>query len=101
MLTFEKVLEVFKDYLAEDTNCEVILTKHGYTVMQWDEKSKSWYGVEYCETPEDLRDELLSSYRMNEAEKITKTKRELTEEDNNILDEKCRFYFEKCKKVHF
>lgn len=86
MLTFEKVLEVFKDYLTEDTNCEVVLTKHGYTVMQWDENSKSWYGVEYCETPEDLRDELLSSYRMNEAEKITKTKRELTEEEKILLD---------------
>ena len=36
MLTFEMVLEVFKDYLEEDTDCEVVLTKHGYTVMQWD-----------------------------------------------------------------
>lgn len=34
MMTFEKVLGVFKDYLAGDTNCEVILTKHDYTVMQ-------------------------------------------------------------------
>lgn len=96
MLTFEKYLEVFKDYLAEDTNCEVVLTRHGYTVMQWDEKSKDWYGVEYCETPEDLRDELLSSYRMSEAQKITKTKRELTEEENNILEVKCKEYIEKC-----
>lgn len=101
MLTFEKVLEVFKDYLAEDTDCEVILTKHGYSVMQWDKKLKDWYGVEYCETLEDLREELLSSFRMSEAEKITKAKRELTEEDNNILNEKCRLYFEKCKEVHF
>ena len=89
MMTFEKVLKVFKDYLAEDTNCEVILTKHGYTVMQWDENSTSWYGVEYCETPEDLRDELLSSYRMSEAEKITKAKRELTEEETEIVKNKC------------
>lgn len=58
MLTFEKVLEAFKDYLVEDTDCEVVLTKHGYTMMQWNEKSKSWYGVEYCETPEDLQEEL-------------------------------------------
>lgn len=33
MMTFEKVLEIFKDYLAEDTDCDVVLTKHGYTVM--------------------------------------------------------------------
>lgn len=33
ILTFENVLEIFKDYLLEDTDCEVIPTKHGYTVM--------------------------------------------------------------------
>lgn len=97
MMTFKKVLEVFKDYLAEDTNCEVVLTKHGYTVMQWDEKSKDWYGVEYCETPEDLRDELLSSYRMNEAQKITKTRRELTEEEAKKILLLCQELFEKCE----
>lgn len=90
MLTFEKVLEIFKDYLAEDTNCEVVLTKHGYTVMQWDEKSKDWFGLEYCETPEDLREELLSSYRMNEAEKITKAKRELTDEEMKKIQVQCQ-----------
>lgn len=100
MLTFEKVLEVFKDYLAEDTNCEVVLTKHGYTIMQWDENSKSWYGVEYCETPGDLRDELLSSYRMNEAEKITKTKRELTEEEIEWIEAKTRNLAAQCEEYH-
>lgn len=98
MITFEKVLEVFKDYLIEDTNCEVVLTKHGYTVMQWDKKSKDWYGVEYCETPEDLREELLSSYRMSEAEKITKTKRELTVEERTSLEAKMQRLIAKCKK---
>lgn len=88
-MTFEKVLEVFKEYLAEDSNCEVVLTTHGYTIMQWDENSKSWYGVEYCETPEDLQEELLSSYRMNEMEKITKTKRELTDEETQAVNENC------------
>lgn len=98
MMTFEKVLKVFKDYLTEDTNCEVVLTKHGYTVMQWDENSKSWYGVEYCETPEYLLKELLSSYRMNKAEKITKTKRELTEEETASLEAEIQNIFAKCKK---
>lgn len=97
-MTFEKVLEVFKDYLAEDTNCEVVLTKHGYTVMQWDENSKSWYGVEYCETPEDLRDELLSSYRMSYAEKITKTQRELTEEETASIEAKMQGIISKCER---
>lgn len=71
-MTFEKVLEEFKDYLAEDTDCEVVLTKHGYTVMQWDGKSKSWYWVEYCARPEDLHEELPSSLRMTESEQLIK-----------------------------
>ena len=29
MLTFEKVLEVFKDYLAEDTRYEIVMTSRG------------------------------------------------------------------------
>lgn len=96
-MTFEKVLKVFKDYLAEDTNCEVVFTKHGYTVMQWDEKSKDWYGVEYCETPEDLREELLSSHRMSEAQKITKAKRELSEEEVKKIEQLYQELFEKCE----
>ena len=100
MLTFEKVLEVFKDYLSEDTNCEVALTTHGYTVMQWDENSKSWYGVEYCETPEDLRDELLSSYRMNEAEKTTRARRELTEEETELIEAKTKNLAAQCEEYH-
>ena len=33
MLTFEKVMAVFKDYLAEDTRYEIVMTSHGYTVL--------------------------------------------------------------------
>lgn len=65
--------------------------------MQWDESSKSWYGVEYCEAPEDLQEELLSSYRMSEAEKITKTKRELTEEETTKIQELCQGLVDRCK----
>lgn len=96
-MTFEKVLDVFKDCFLEDTNCEVVLTKHGYTVMQWDENSKSWYGVEYCETPEDLRDELLSSYRMSESEKATKRKQELSKKEIADIKELCQKLVQKCE----
>ena len=36
MLTFEKVLAVFADYLQQDPLYEVILTSHGYTLMAWE-----------------------------------------------------------------
>lgn len=42
MLTFEKVLTVFKDYLAEDTIFEILMTSRGYTIMEWDEKTRDW-----------------------------------------------------------
>ena len=36
MLTFEKVLEVFKEYLQQDPLYEVVFTRHGYTLMAWE-----------------------------------------------------------------
>ena len=31
MLTYEKVPEVFKDYLSQDPDYEIVRTSHGYT----------------------------------------------------------------------
>jgi len=62
MLTFEKVLEVFKDYLAEDTRYEIVMTSHGYTVLEWDSRANTWVGEELCATPEIMRDVLLDSF---------------------------------------
>ena len=63
MMTFEKVLEVFNDYLNKDSVLEVVNTKRGYTVMIWDEKDEQWFGVEHCKAPELLRDALLDGYQ--------------------------------------
>lgn len=62
MLTNEKVLEAFREYLAEDSICEVVMTSRGYTVMLWEPKGNEWCHVQLCPTPEALRDELLSVY---------------------------------------
>lgn len=62
MLTFEKVLEIFEDYLAEDTRYEIVMTSHGYTVLEWDSKANTWVGEELCVTPEIMRDVLLDSF---------------------------------------
>ena len=45
MLTYEAVLKVFADYLKEDTDYEVVLTAHGYTVMGWDKYREDWNNV--------------------------------------------------------
>ena len=62
MLTFEKVMEVFKDYLTEDTRYEIVMTSHDYTVLEWDSKANAWAGEELCDTPEIMRDVLLDCF---------------------------------------
>ena len=62
MLTFEKVMEVFKDYLTEDTRYEVVMTSRGYTVLEWDSSANTWAGEEVCATPEIMRDVLLDCF---------------------------------------
>ena len=62
MLTFEKVMEVFKDYLTEDTRYEIVMTSHGYTVLEWDSRANTWAGEELCATPEIMRDVLLDCF---------------------------------------
>ena len=62
MLTFEKVMAVFKDYLEEDTRYEIVMTSHGYTVLEWDSTANAWIGEELCTTPEIMRDVLLDDF---------------------------------------
>ena len=62
MLTFEKVMEVFKDYLTEDTRYEIVTTSRGYTVLEWDSRANTWASEELCATPEIMRDVLLDCF---------------------------------------
>ena len=50
-MTFENVLEVFADYLREDTDLEIVLTKRGYTVMCWENTLEDWSNTDFCATP--------------------------------------------------
>ena len=42
MLSFEKVLEVFGDYLAQDKACEVLTTSRGIMVVDWESCKNNW-----------------------------------------------------------
>ena len=79
MMTFEKVLEVFNDYLNKDSVLDVVNTKRGYTVMILDEKDEQWIGVEHCKAPELLRDALLDGYRDFLMLLLTHIRRRLTD----------------------
>ena len=73
MLTYKKVLEVFKDYLSEDDSCEVLTTSQGYLVVDWDSRKKDseWVTSRLCQTPEHLRDVLRSRYEEYQGYKLT------------------------------
>lgn len=66
MLSFENVLDCFA-LVIQTGICEVLLTRHGYVVMEWDEEEREWFNVTHCDTPEALREAILSAYEGYEA----------------------------------
>lgn len=97
MLTFEKVLEVFKDYFEKDTICEVVQTKRGYTIMYWEEKDEQWYGVEHCKAPEEMMNILLDGYADYLEQGYTKNRRDLTDDEQAAIKSYCNKMRENCK----
>ena len=85
MLTNEIVLKVFSDYLNRDTDFEVVLTSRGYTVMGFDNHRQDWNTVDFCPTPEALRDSLLNAYESFRELEITGSDRDLTEKEEEKL----------------
>ena len=81
MLTFEKVLAVFTDYLQQDPLYEVVLTSHGYTLMAWEPKRNQWYSAEFMATPKNLMNSLLDAYANFREEQITDNDRDLTRQE--------------------
>lgn len=81
MLTFGKVIEVFRDYLSEDNMYEIVSTSHGYTVLEWDSQCEEWTGAKLCKKPQDMADVLLYGYTGFLEYRATLGRRELTEKD--------------------
>ena len=100
MMTFEKVLEVFNDYLNKDSVLEVVNTKRGYTVMIWDEKDEQWFGVEHCKAPELLRDALLDGYRDFLEQQLTHNRRSLTETEILDIQNRCEQLYDLAMLAH-
>lgn len=96
MLTFEKVLDVFKDYLQQDPLYEVVLTRHGYTLMAWEPARSAWYSAEYMATPENLMDSLLDAYANFREDQITDNERDLTQQEVNEIKKQCDLFRAKC-----
>ena len=99
MLTFENVLNIFADYLREDTDLEIVLTKRGYTVMCWDGTLTDWSSSDFCATPEDLRDALLDFYMSFAQEKMTSGKRNLTAVEEQQIQSECEKFRRLCNEA--
>lgn len=86
MLTFEKVLEVFSEYLTEDDSCEVLQSSRGCLVVDWESTADRWVTTRLCQTPEQLRDAIRIHYENYQGCKLTHGyKRELLpSEDSDI-----------------
>ncbi len=85
MLTFEKVLSVFSDYLSEDTRYEVLVSSRGHTVMEWDDKTQNWEGATLCHTPEELKNTLLNVYADYLGYQTTLRRRSMTDEERQTI----------------
>ena len=64
MLTFEKVLEIFEDYLAQDMELEVYKSRYGYVCVSFNGSPPDppYCEGDVCRTPEELFDHLLVEY---------------------------------------
>lgn len=89
MITYEKVLETFKDYLIEDDSCEVLHTSRGYLVVDWEsnKSSSEWVTSRLCQTPEHLRDVLRSRYEEYQGFQLTNGyKRDVTSQEEQDIE---------------
>lgn len=87
MLTFEKVLATFKDYLEEDDRYDILMTPRGYTIMEWDTSHQNWAGAEFCATPEQMRDLLLDDFACFLEYKITLCNRSLEDSERQMIQQ--------------
>ena len=90
MKTFEKVLEIFRDYLDSDQEEEVLKCRRGYLRVTWNGDSRYCVDGILCRTPEELFELLLSDYRGYEEIQITKGRREVTEDDEKLAEQFCQ-----------
>ena len=97
MLTFEKVLEIFADYLAADKTIEVYISRHGCVRVEFDQDFHYCTG-EVCHTPRELFDLLSDDYRTYLEIELTKGKREVTEDDEREADVLCKRHLERWKE---
>ena len=95
MLTFEKVLSIFEQFLFENEIYEIVQTSHGYTILEWDSRAKEWIGVQLCSTPEEMAEILLDNLTGYLEYKATLGRRDLTYDDMAQVSAQRQAYLER------
>lgn len=90
MQSFEKVLEIFRDYLTLDPEEEVLKCRRGYLRITWNEDSRYCVDGILSRTPEELFEVLLSDYRTYEEVRLTMGQREVSREEEKQVDVLCQ-----------
>ena len=86
ILTYEKVLETFGDYLSEDDSCEILQSSRGYLVVDWDSCKDNWVTARLCNTPALLCDTLRSHYEEYQGYRLTDGyKRDVTDQEEQEI----------------
>lgn len=97
MLTFEKVLNVFEQFLLENGIYEVVQTSQGYTVLEWDSCGKGWISATLCATPEEMAETLLDNLTGYLEYKTTLGRRDLTYDDMAQVSAQRQAYLDKLR----
>lgn len=95
MKTFEKVLEIFREYLDCDREEEVLKCSQGYLRVTWNGTSRFCVDGVLSRTPDELFEVLLSDYSSYELIQRTKGRREVTEEDERQAEILCQGFRER------
>ena len=86
MLTFEKILAGFRNYLDEDTRYEVLMASRGYVILEWGSTNKTLESATFCPTPGIMKETLLNALEGYLEYKITLCNRNLTDNERQIIE---------------
>ena len=86
-MTYDKILEVFADYLSQDDSCEVLQTSRGPLVMDWSSGKTEWFSGQLCRSPAQLRDVLRSHFEEYEVFRLSENgTRDVTEQEEKTVE---------------
>lgn len=88
MLTFERVLEVFREFIQADDTFDVVPTKYGYTILNWESFRKFWDSAIIYPTPESLCDALMEKFSFYWKDALTQCGRALTETEEREIEKR-------------